>query len=113
VYYSQDKLDDIRIGLYSPALFFREYTILICTTTALGFLGLLTYGAVLNGQGLVCYFSVAVAGTMLLRNLLRTDIDSPTQCKAMFLATPLIGQTILVGFVVDAVVHRIADGVSL
>ncbi|KAJ6608753.1 hypothetical protein B0H10DRAFT_2226570 [Mycena sp. CBHHK59/15] len=41
VYQHQDKIDDLKIGIHSPALLCGEYTIPICLTTALGFLGLL------------------------------------------------------------------------
>ncbi|KAJ7499861.1 UbiA prenyltransferase [Mycena latifolia] len=112
VYQHQDKLDDMKIGINSPALLCREYTIPICTTTALGFLGLLAYGGVLNNQGIPFYISVAVAGVMLLIALSRTDIDRPNDCKALFLGTPLLGQIILGGFVADAVLHRFAEGVA-
>jgi len=106
VYQHQDKVDDIKIGINSPALLCRRYTIPICTTTALSFLCLLTYGGLLNGQGVPFYASVVVAGVILLTKLLRTDIDSPAECKAMFLTTPLVGQIILVGFLADAALHR-------
>ncbi|KAJ7916288.1 UbiA prenyltransferase family-domain-containing protein [Mycena leptocephala] len=111
VYQHQDKIDDMKIGINSPALLCREYTIPICTATALGFLGLLTYGAMLNNQGIPFYVSVAIAGVLLLTALLRTNIDSPSDCKDFFLLTPLLGQIILAGFVMDAVLHRFVEGV--
>jgi 4-hydroxybenzoate polyprenyltransferase len=101
----------MKIGINSPALLCREYTIPICTATALGFLGLLTYGAMLNNQGIPFYVSVAIAGVLLLTALLRTNIDSPSDCKDFFLLTPLLGQIILAGFVMDAVLHRFVEGV--
>ncbi|KAJ7507286.1 UbiA prenyltransferase [Mycena galericulata] len=109
VYQHQDKIDDMKIGIYSPALLCRRYTLPVCTITALGFLGLLTYGGLLNGQGILFYSSVGTAGFILLWTLLHTDINCPAECKAMFLTTPLIGQVILVGFIVDAVIHRYTD----
>ncbi|KAJ7487794.1 UbiA prenyltransferase [Mycena latifolia] len=87
VYQHQDKLDDMKIGINSAALLCREYTIPICTATALGFLGLLAYGGMLNNQGIPFYVSVAVAGVMLLKALLRTDVDNPLDCKELFLGT--------------------------
>lgn len=102
-------MDDIRIGINSPALLCGHFTIPICTATALGFLALLTYGGTLNKQGPLFYASVVVAGVLLLRGLMRTDIDCPDECKSMFLTTPLIGQILLVGFVADAVVHRYTE----
>ncbi|KAJ6544317.1 UbiA prenyltransferase [Mycena capillaripes] len=112
VYQHQDKLDDMKIGINSLALLCREYTIPICTATALGFLGLLTYGGVLNNQGIPFFVSVAIAGVMLLTTLSRTDIDVPSDCKDLFLGTPLLGQIILGGFVADAVLYRFVEGVA-
>ncbi|KAJ7628579.1 UbiA prenyltransferase [Roridomyces roridus] len=108
VYQHQDILDDVKIpGMHSPALLLRGYTIPVCSVTAVGFLGLLALGGWLNGQGVAFYVSVGVAGCILLPTLLRTDIESPAECRAFFLTTPLVGQIILLGFVVDAIVHRI------
>ncbi|KAJ7740582.1 UbiA prenyltransferase [Mycena metata] len=113
IYQHQDKLDDMNIGINSPALLCREYTIPITTVTALGFFGLLTYGGILNNQGLPFFASVTVAGVRLLKALLRTDIDCPGDCQDLFLGTPRIGQIILGGFVADAVLHRLTEGVAL
>ncbi|KAJ6610484.1 UbiA prenyltransferase [Mycena sp. CBHHK59/15] len=113
VYQHQDKIDDMEIGIHSPALLCREHTIPICVVTALGFLGLLTYGGMLNSQGMPFYISVTMAGVILLKTLIQTDVDSPDECKAMFLGTPLIGQVILGGFVADALIHRLTEGIAL
>jgi len=110
VYQHQDKVDDARIGIHSPALLCRQYTIPICFATAVGFWGLLVYGGILNGQGTLFYASAAAAGFILLRGLLHTNIDCPAECKAFFLGTPLIGQIILVGSVADAIIHRYLEG---
>ncbi|KAJ7846337.1 UbiA prenyltransferase family-domain-containing protein [Mycena olivaceomarginata] len=110
VYQHQDKVDDVKIGINSPALLCRQYTIPICLGTAVGFLGLLVCGGIMNGQGTVFYASVASAGFVLLRGLLQTDINCPAECKTFFLTTPLIGQIILAGFVVDAVIVRHLEG---
>ncbi|KAJ6555731.1 UbiA prenyltransferase [Mycena sp. CBHHK59/15] len=112
VYQHQDKIDDLKIGIHSPALLCGEYTIPICLTTALGFLGLLTYGGMLNNQGIPFYVSVVVVGLMLLTALLHTDVDCPGDCKRLFLGTPLLGQVILAGLVMDAVLHRLKEGVA-
>lgn len=112
-FHQQDKLDDIKIGLHSPALLCREYTIPICTVTALIFLSLMTYGGVLNGQGVPYFAALLCAGILLLPRLLQTNIDRPEDCRALFLGTPLIGQVILGGLVIDAVAHRLNSGVPL
>lgn len=106
-------MDDVKIGLHSPALLLKNYTIPICTVTAFGFLGLLTYGGWLNGQGIMFYVSVAAAAAMLLPPLWNTDLDNPEHCKNFFLRTPNIGQVILAGLIIDGVSHRIANGVAL
>ncbi|KAF8208311.1 UbiA prenyltransferase [Mycena galopus ATCC 62051] len=110
VYQHQDKVDDVRIGINSPALLCRQYTIPICLGTAVGFWALLVYGGILNGQGTLFYASVASAGFLLLKGLLQTNLDCPAECKAFFLTTPLIGQIILAGLVADAVIHRYLEG---
>ncbi|KAJ6579625.1 UbiA prenyltransferase [Mycena vulgaris] len=112
VYQHQDRVDDIKIGLNSPARLCGEYTIAICTATALGFLGFLTYGGMLNGQGTAFYVGVAIAGYILLKSLVVTDINCPEKCKAMFLSTPVVGQIILGGLVVDAVAYRVVEGIA-
>ncbi|KAJ7815981.1 UbiA prenyltransferase family-domain-containing protein [Mycena olivaceomarginata] len=98
VYQHQDKIDDATIGIHSPALLCREHTLGVCTAAALGFLALLAYGGMLNNQGAPA--------------LLRTDIDVPGECKEFFLLTPRLGQIILGGFVADAVLHRVGEGVA-
>ncbi|KAJ7248608.1 UbiA prenyltransferase [Mycena haematopus] len=110
VYQHQDKVDDAKIGIKSPALLCRQYTIPTCLGTSIAFWCLLAYGGILNGQGTLFYTSVASASFILLRELLRTDIDCPDQCKTFFLATPLVGQIILGGFVADAVINRYLEG---
>ncbi|KAJ7869592.1 UbiA prenyltransferase family, partial [Mycena olivaceomarginata] len=98
VYQHQDIQDDVTIGLKSMAILFGKYTILLCTLTGSSFIALLVYRGVLNGQGVPFFFSVAVSGLILLR---------------FFLRTPLLGQIILCGFIWDAVVHRLEEGLGL
>ncbi|KAJ6544329.1 UbiA prenyltransferase [Mycena capillaripes] len=112
VYQHQDRADDIKIGINSPARLCGEYTITICMATAIGFLSCLAYGGMLNDQGVAFYAGVVVAGIVLFRSLAATDVNCPETCKAMFLSTPRVGQIILGGFVVDAVVHRIVEGIA-
>ncbi|KAJ7695847.1 UbiA prenyltransferase [Mycena olivaceomarginata] len=55
----------------------------------------------------------AGAGGMLLRALRRTDVDVPGECKEFFLRTPRVGQVVLGGFVADAVLRRVGEGLRL
>ncbi|KAJ7612018.1 UbiA prenyltransferase family [Mycena polygramma] len=66
VYQHQDKFDDIKIGLNSPALLFGENTIPVCTLFSAGFLSMATYGAIQNGQGLPVYVGLLVTGVRVL-----------------------------------------------
>ncbi|KAF7329879.1 hypothetical protein MKEN_00251600 [Mycena kentingensis (nom. inval.)] len=110
VYQHQDKQDDIKLGIHSMALLFREQTVAICTATGIGFFVLLAYGGFMNGHGVPFLASVVVAAVDLLSGLLGTDVDNPAECKKFFLSTPRVGQTILAGFVVDSVLNRYLDG---
>ncbi|KAK7056303.1 Para-hydroxybenzoate--polyprenyltransferase, mitochondrial precursor (PHB:polyprenyltransferase) [Paramarasmius palmivorus] len=113
VYQHQDKVDDAKIGIYSPALFFGTSTIPICIFTAVSFLGLLCYGGYLNNQGVFFYAITTTAGVRLLQTLVWTDVDQPDDCKHMFLKTPQIGRTIFLGVILDAVANRLYSGIPL
>lgn len=73
----------------------------------------MSYGGILNNQGVAYYVGLAVAGFLLLFKLLQTDIDSPQQCKELFLGTPLVGQVILGGIIVDVVTRRLQNGIPI
>ena len=109
----QDLVDDVKIGMRSMAILFADYTIPVCTVTAIVFLCLLCYSGMQNGQGFAFYSGVAVAGLLLLTRVVSTDIHKPEQCRRLFLGTALVGQIILAGLVLDAVTHRIVSGIPL
>lgn len=113
VYQHQDKVDDQKIGIHSPALFLGKYTIPVCVATAVAFFSLLTYGGSLNGHGILFYIGVLVATMRLLPQLLATNVDIPTDCLRFFLGTPRIGQIILAGLVTDGVLQRWTKGIPL
>ncbi len=73
----------------------------------------MSWAGYLNEQGITYYASVALSALVLLKELIVTDIDKPRQCMKFFLHTPTIGNLILAGLVVDAVVHRVMEGISL
>ncbi|KAF9030134.1 UbiA-domain-containing protein [Hymenopellis radicata] len=113
VYQHQDKLDDVKIGMKSLAIFCDKYTIPVCTATTIGFGTFMAYGGWMNGQGFIYYAAVVVATAILLKNLMVTDIDQPKQCMQFFLLTPTVGNIVLGGLVADAVAHRVAEGIPL
>ncbi|KAF8911759.1 UbiA prenyltransferase family-domain-containing protein [Mucidula mucida] len=113
VYQHQDKVDDVKIGMKSLAIFCGKYTIPVCTATTVGFGALMSYGGWVNEHGFIYYTAVAVATTILSKNLMVTDIDEPKQCMQFFLLTPTVGNIVLGGLVADAVAHRVAEGIPL
>ncbi len=113
VYQHQDKVDDVKIGMKSLAILCGKFTIPICSATTLGFAALMSWAGYLNGQGIAYYIAVALSAFILLKELLVTDIDSPRQCMKFFLQTPTIGNHILCGLVVDAVLQRVLAGIPL
>ncbi|CAK5276425.1 unnamed protein product [Mycena citricolor] len=113
VYQHQDKLDDVKIGLHSPALFVGAHTLFVCTITALLFLSLVSYGAFLNGHSWAFFSAMSIAAFLLLNRLWKTDIDVPADCKRLFLDTTLIGNIILLGFVVDSLFYRVSQGLEI
>lgn len=106
VYQHQDKLEDVQIGMRSLAIFLGEKTYAVCAATALAFGACMAYGGYANEQGAAFYAGVVYATYILLANLKKTDIDSPKACMQYFLLTPKVGNAILGGLVVDAVVKR-------
>ncbi|KAJ7713679.1 UbiA prenyltransferase family [Mycena olivaceomarginata] len=113
IYQHQDRQDDVKIGLKSLAILCGRYTIPVCTITGSAFVVFMVYGGLLNGQGIPFFVSVAVIGFLLSRSLWHTNIDEPESCKALFLGTPFLGQIILGGLVLDAVLHRWIEGIPL
>ncbi|TRM70642.1 UbiA prenyltransferase family-domain-containing protein [Schizophyllum amplum] len=113
VYQHQDKIDDVKIGARSMALFMGYHTRAFCSTTAMLFIGLLSYAAFLNGHGPVFFVAALAALVRLLVPLARLDVDQPRQCLDFFLLTPNVGCILLAGFVGDAMVQRWQAGIAL
>ncbi|RDB20300.1 4-hydroxybenzoate polyprenyltransferase, mitochondrial [Hypsizygus marmoreus] len=113
IYQYQDKAEDIALGLYSMAILFGKMTIPICVMATFGFMGSFYFAGVSNGQGYAFYIGITCAGGLQLARLLKTDIEKPGDCEKVFRGTPLIGQIILGGLVIDAVLQRVVNGIPL
>jgi 4-hydroxybenzoate polyprenyltransferase len=109
----QDKQDDMKLGLYSPALLLAENTIPFCTMFSVLFISMVCYGGTQNGHGLPFWIAMMVAGALLLTRLWSTNIDHPEDCKRLFLGTPFVGQIILIGLISDSVCTRVLAGIPL
>ncbi|KAK0221094.1 hypothetical protein EDD85DRAFT_983311 [Armillaria nabsnona] len=83
-------------GMKSLAILCGRHTIQICSATTVGFTALTSWVAF-----------------MLLKELIVMDIDKPKQCMKFFLHIPTIGNLILAGLVVDAIVQRVIEGIPL
>ncbi|KAK0452935.1 uncharacterized protein EV420DRAFT_1697675 [Desarmillaria tabescens] len=113
VYQHQDKVDDVRIGMKSLAILCGRYTIFVCSATTIGFAGLMAWARYLNEQGVAYYVAVVLSASVLLKVLLVMDIDKRRECMRFFLHTPTFGNLILTGLIVDVVVQRAVEGISL
>jgi 4-hydroxybenzoate polyprenyltransferase len=67
----------------------------------------------MNGQGIIFYAGLGVAGWLLFRQLFKTNIDAPKDCLRFFLLSAMIGKIISCALVVDVIVHRFVNGNSL
>ncbi len=104
------KVDNVKIGMKSLAILYGRHTIPIYSAITVGFVALMSWAGYLNEQGLPYYVSVTLSTFILLKELFATDIDKPRQRMKNFLHTPTI---VLAGLVVDAVVHRVVEGIPL
>jgi len=113
IYQHQDRVDDVKIGLRSLAIYLGENTTYACLVTSIMFTGLVAYGGFLNGQHASFFIGIVVAGMKLVIKVVRTNIDSPTECKSMFMETPFIGLIVLAGLVSDGIYYRLSSGLTL
>lgn len=98
---SQDKKDDVQVGIRSTALLFGERTRPILSGLSLASLSLITYAGHLNAQGEVFYVGVGLAALQLARIIRRTDFDSRESCWDGFVGCGWAGFWIWMGALGD------------
>ncbi|TFY66483.1 hypothetical protein EVG20_g4600 [Dentipellis fragilis] len=113
IYQHQDRADDEKAGIYSMARLCGDWTISVCMATGMGYFAILGFLGIKNGHGAQFFFAVALAGWLVLRRLLRTDINRPESCREFFLGMPFISQLGLVGLASDVISHRLFHGIPL
>ncbi|TFY66490.1 hypothetical protein EVG20_g4603 [Dentipellis fragilis] len=113
IYQHQDRAEDEKLGLYSMARLFGEWTIPLCMASGMGFFAILGFLGTKNGLGFPFFAAILVAGWQVSSRLSRTDINNPGSCKEFFLCMPLISQLVLGGIVADAISHRLLQGIPL
>ena len=102
IYAHQDKLDDVNVGVRSTALLFGEQTKPILATFGTAFVGLLSVGGWLNGQGLPFWIcSVGGAAAHLAWQLRGVDLNSRESCWERFKANRDLGAIVWSGLVAD------------
>lgn len=106
-------MDDMRIGLRSLAIYLGDKTTNVCLASSVLFVALSSYGGFLNGQHLSFFLAIGLAGTKLVMSVIETDINSPSECKRMFMETPSIGLIILFGLFVDGVYYRFSHHIPI
>ena len=77
---SQDKTDDVSVGIRSTALLFGERSRVVLVWLSSGFLSLVSFAGMLNEQGAAFYAGVGLAGIQLIRVLRQTTFSSRLSC---------------------------------
>ena len=101
VFLSQDKIDDVKVGIRSTALLFGERTRPILSALSASTVSLITYAGVLNAQGAPFYFGVCLGAAQLARVLWSTDFDSRASCWRGFVGCGWSGFWVFTGAFVD------------
>ena len=97
IYAHQDKEDDALVGVRSTARLFGERTkIWLWRLYGLAFAAIVL-AFVLAGVGPVAYLGLAVAGVMLVRQIVVLDIDNADQCLSLFKSNSRVGAIIFAG----------------
>ncbi|KAF8189005.1 4-hydroxybenzoate polyprenyl transferase [Pholiota molesta] len=104
IYGSQDKKDDINIGVKSTALLFKstKNTKQFLAFHAFMFIGFLTTAGLLNQQSAPYFIGVCILGVHLAFQFWHLDLDSPKSCLAVFSNSGyIIGPIIAIGSTTD------------
>ncbi|KAF7367108.1 UbiA prenyltransferase [Mycena sanguinolenta] len=108
IYGSQDKKDDIRIGIGSTAQLFTSTTTSKLFLALLGmmFLFCLTMSGILNGidtpYSPYYLISVFATGMFLARQLWHLDLESPESCSTAFGANAfVVGPIVALGMLLE------------
>lgn len=100
IYAHQDKADDVRVGVRSTALLFGQSTkrwLLVFFALSLA---LAAAAAVVAGAAAPALFAaLAAAGVHALWQVMRVDLDDPTDCLAKFRSNRDFGLILLAGII--------------
>jgi len=98
---SQDKKDDVKVGIRSTALLFGKNSHMILSGLAVSSASLISFAGHMNSQTLPFYCGVGIAAIQLARVIRRTDLDDRLSCWKGFVGCGWSGFWVFVGSLVD------------
>mmetsp|Transcript_29551 Transcript_29551/g.51895 ORF Transcript_29551/g.51895 Transcript_29551/m.51895 type:complete len:197 (-) Transcript_29551:97-687(-) len=100
IYAHQDKIDDVKAGVKSSALYFGDNTKQYLSMIGAGMVGSLTFTGYLSGLGLPYYLiTVLGSGAHIGWQLTTVDLDKPEDCRKKFISNQWLGLLIFLGIV--------------
>lgn len=101
IFPSQDKLDDVNVGVRSTALLFGDHSRLILSALSASSMSLISYAGYLNSHGSPFYLGVGLATAQLVRVLYKTDFNSRVSCWRGFVGCGWSGFYVWMGAFAD------------
>lgn len=99
--FSQDKIDDVTVGIRSTAILFGERTRPILSALSASSISLLTLAGYMNASGIPFYVGAGVAGLQLARVVYRTDFNDRKSCWQGFTGCGWAGFWVWIGALGD------------
>jgi 4-hydroxybenzoate polyprenyltransferase len=107
---TQDKTDDVKVGVYSTALLFGAHTRSIVSAFSVSSISLWALAGYANAQGVPYYLGVSLAALTLARILRTVDFDSRASCWDAFRKCGWAGAWLWAGATAD---YALAVGLGL
>ena len=98
---TQDKADDVKVGVRSTALLFGAHTRGALSAFAASSVACFALAGYVNAQGAPFFAGVALAGLQLARVLRATDFDDRASCWAGFRGCGRAGALLWAGALAD------------
>lgn len=98
---TQDKYDDVKVGIKSTALLFEKHSRAILGGLSASSISLISYAGYLNHHTEIFYGGVALAAYQLARVLYRTDFESRESCWRGFVGSGWAGFWVWMGTFAD------------
>lgn len=99
--HSQDKTDDVNVGIRSTALLFGDQSRPILSALSVSTMSLITYAGFLNAQTAPFYLGVGLGAAQLARVLWMTDFNDRPSCWRGFVGCGWSGFWVWMGALAD------------